>query len=50
MKELLKALLQKIFVAALGFILPALLYAQAIKIDGSSTVYPISKKAADDFQ
>ena len=50
MKKLLKALLQNIFVAALGFTLPALLYAQAIKIDGSSTVYPISKKAADDFQ
>jgi len=49
MKKLLKALLQNVSPAALSLILPALLHAQAIKIDGSSTVYPISKKAADDF-
>ena len=48
--KLLKALLRIIFPTASGLILPALLHAQAIKIDGSSTVYPISKKAADDFQ
>jgi phosphate transport system substrate-binding protein len=50
MNERLKGLLQKVLHAALALITPALLQAQAIKIDGSSTVYPISKKAADDFQ
>lgn len=50
MKKLLKALVSKFFPAALVLILPALPHAQSIKIDGSSTVYPISKKAADDFQ
>ena len=50
MKKLVKALRQRVIPTAVALVVPALLHAQAIKIDGSSTVYPISKKAADDFQ
>jgi ABC-type phosphate transport system substrate-binding protein len=50
MKKVLNRLLRNILRSALGLLIPAALHAQTIRIDGSSTVYPISKKAANDFQ
>jgi len=50
MKKRLNWLLRNIFRSALSLLIPAALYAQTIRIDGSSTVYPISKKAVNDFQ
>ncbi|HEX6801086.1 MAG TPA: PstS family phosphate ABC transporter substrate-binding protein, partial [Candidatus Binatia bacterium] len=50
MKKVLNWLLRNILRSASGLLIPAALYAQTIRIDGSSTVYPISKKAANDFQ
>jgi phosphate transport system substrate-binding protein len=50
MKKGLNWLLRNILRSSLGLLIPAALYAQTIRIDGSSTVYPISKKAVNDFQ
>jgi len=50
MKKILDALLRNILGLALGMLMPAALQAQPIRIDASSTVFPISKKAADDLQ
>jgi len=49
MEKTLKALLRNISCAALCLVWPENLLAQAIRIDGSSTVYPISKAEADGF-
>jgi phosphate transport system substrate-binding protein len=40
----------RIALVALSAVLPNLLHAQLIQIDGSSTVYPISKVVAEGFQ
>lgn len=39
-----------LFAVGLALTLPFGAWAQSIKVDGSSTVYPISKSAAEEFQ
>lgn len=36
--------------AGVGVFMPRVLLAQSVKIDGSSTMFPISRKASDDFK
>lgn len=50
MKNSTKALSSVVLVAGMFSAVPAVLAADTIKIDGSSTVFPISEAAAEEFQ
>ena len=43
-------ILRLLFAVGLALALPSGAWAQNIKVDGSGTVYPISKSAAEEFQ